>query len=93
MIPIVNLNNNIDRELELENQGMRRTRRWIGDATQAADERWYQARAFRISSSKPKLEQVSQMTKDHTYYQSQRSVLNLLSTLFNIRRQPLGSKN
>ena len=93
MIPIVNLNNNIERELELENQGMRRTRRWIGDATQAADERWYQARAFRVSSSKPKLDQVSQMTNDQTYYQSQRSVLDLISSLFKTRRQPIGSKS
>ena len=93
MIAIVNLNNNIDRELELENEGMRRTRRWIGDATQTGDERWYQARAFQISSSKPQLDQVSQMTKDQTAYQSQRSVLDLLSGLFKTQRQPLGSKS
>ena len=93
MIAIVNLNNNIERELELENQGMSRTRRWIGDATQAGDERWYQARAFRIPSSTPQLNQVSQMTKDQTIYQSQRSVLDLLSGLFKTRRQPIGSKS
>jgi hypothetical protein len=93
MIAIVNLNNNIERELELENQGMSRTRRWIGDATQAGDERWYQARAFRIPSFTPQLDQASQMTKDQTIYQSQRSVLDLLSGLFKTRRQPIGSKS
>lgn len=93
MIQIVNLNNNIDKELKLENQGMRRTRRWISDATQVADERWYQARALRNSSSKPKLDQVSQMKKDQTHYESQSSVLDRLSSLFNTRRQPLRSNS
>ena len=31
MIPIVNLNMMIEKELDLEKQGLRRTKRWIGD--------------------------------------------------------------
>ena len=33
----------LEKELELERHGLRRTRRWIGDANQVTDARWYRA--------------------------------------------------
>ena len=93
MMQIVNLNNNIEKELELERQGMRRTRRWIGDANQAADARWYQARAYRISSSKRNLDEVSRVAKKQPHREAQGSILDRLSGLMNTRRQPAGSKS
>lgn len=40
-----------EKELELERQGFRRTRRWIGDANQVADEGWYRPIVRRIPES------------------------------------------
>jgi hypothetical protein len=37
----------VEKELELESQGMRRTRRFIGDAA-VGDPRWYQTRLNRV---------------------------------------------
>lgn len=63
MNPMVNLNTVIEKELEQERQGFRRTRRWIGDANQATDNRWFRAElrpASQVSSAQAAPRQVSQ---------------------------------
>jgi len=46
MNSMVNMITVLEKELDLENQGMRRTRRYIGDAA-VGDPRWYQRRLNR----------------------------------------------
>lgn len=61
MIQIVNMLNNIEKEVDLERQGMLRIKRFAGNTSQITDDRWYQARAHRIPKSKANLDDVSQM--------------------------------
>jgi hypothetical protein len=94
MIRIVNLNNNIEKELELEHQGLRRTRRWIGDANQVAEDGWYRAKINKISGSSHNLNQVSQVANAKPRWQANSAILKRLSSLFNTsRRQPVSSKS
>ena len=51
MNSIANLNISVERELELERHGFRRTRRWIGDASQVSDPKWYQASARKVAEN------------------------------------------
>jgi hypothetical protein len=92
MILTVNLNNNVEKELEVERQGMRRTRRWMGDTTQDTDIRWYQASAYRLTESKPNLDEFSQMAEDQPPREAFSSILTRFSNLLNSRHQPIGSK-
>ena len=48
MNPIINLNMIVEKELELEKQGLRRTRRWIGDSVQAMDNGWYKTKLNKV---------------------------------------------
>jgi hypothetical protein len=93
MMPMVNLNNNIEKELELEHQGMRRTRRYIGDANSVADVRWYQARAYRIPEYKSNLPENGKVIQTQTRRDVFNSILNRFSTMVNTRRQPVSSKS
>ena len=93
MIPIVNLNNNVEKELEMERQGMNRTRRWIGDATQVTDSRWYQARAYQLTESKHNFDKVSQMAENLPLREAFNSILTRFSNLQSSRRYPIGSKS
>lgn len=45
---ITNLNMMVEKELELEKQGLRRTRRWIGDSVQATDNGWYKSKLNKV---------------------------------------------
>lgn len=53
MHPIINLNMVVEKEIKLERQGFRRTRRYIGDAPALADARWYQTNANRRAENQP----------------------------------------
>jgi hypothetical protein len=92
MIQISDLINDIHKDVELERQGMRRTRRWMGDTTQDTDIRWYQARAYRLTESKPNLDEFSQMVEDQPPRDAFSSILTRFSNLPNSRHQPIGSK-
>ncbi len=50
MNSMVNMITVLEKELELENQGMRRTRRYIGDAA-VGDPRWYQRKLNRAAKT------------------------------------------
>jgi hypothetical protein len=51
MNPMTNTILILEKELELEHQGMRRTRRYIGDAPQVSDPRWYQRQVTPVSEN------------------------------------------
>jgi len=91
MITIVNLNNVVEKELELERQGFRRTRRWIGDASQVTDAKWYQAKVSKVSGATHNLDEVSQVAEIKPRRKVNSSFLARLSNLFSTR-QPISSK-
>lgn len=93
MIPVVNLNNNIAKELEMERDGMRRTRRWVGDAAQVTDNRWYQTSANQRTQAEGSLDQVSQAAQAQPRRQSSGSILSRVSSLFGAGRLPIGSRS
>jgi hypothetical protein len=45
---MVNLNVAVERELELERSGQRRTRRWIGDTPRDADPGWNKVKVSQV---------------------------------------------
>ena len=92
MIPVVNLNNNIAKELEMERGGTRRTRRWIGDAAQVSDNRWYQAKATRRQKPEVSQAEASQVAQGQTRRQPSSPFMARFSSLFGSRRLPIGSK-
>ena len=60
MNSIINMNILMEKELELERQGtLRRTRRWIGDASQVTDDRWYRRKVKRIPQNRSDLDEIS----------------------------------
>ena len=88
MIPMVNLNMAVEKELELECQGkLRRTKRWIGDVS--TESGWYRPRVKRGSGTELIQGEVSRVaeTKSH---QEMHSFLDRLYDLFSIRRQQTG---
>ena len=77
----------IEKELELENQGVPRTRRFIGDDPRVGDDRWYQRRAIRVVELGHDLTEDSQVAVAKT----RRKVYpSILSRLF--RRPRVGPK-
>jgi hypothetical protein len=92
MISIINLNNVVEKELELEHQGFRRTRRWIGDASQVGDERMYQTKLNQVAIYKDKLNKIKRASEIAPSQQLRTSVLERFSKLFSTPRQPASSK-
>ena len=92
MIPVVNLNNNIAKELEMERDGKRRTRRFIGDAAQASDRRWYQAPVTRQTQAAANPAEASQAAEGQPRRQPASAFMARFSSLFGSRRLPIGSK-
>ena len=76
MNPIVNMNIVLEKELELEQQGLRRTRRFIGDASQVVDARWYQAKASQFSGPGRRMEMISPVAENNSLQESFRSILS-----------------
>ena len=92
MISIINLNNIVEKELELERQGFRRTRRWIGDASQVGDERMYQINLDQVAIYKDNLDKIKSRSESTPSRQSRTSFLGRLSNLFAAPRQAASSK-
>jgi hypothetical protein len=88
MNPIVNLNLILEKELELERQGLRRTRRWIGDACQVTDARWYQGEVGPISATNHYLSEVGRVAGTKPRGEARRSILARLLDSPRTRRQP-----
>ena len=77
----------LEKELELERQGFRRTRRWIGDASQVADARWYRGETSQVSKTNHHLGKVSSVAETKSRRKAQRSVLARLLHLPRTGRQ------
>ena len=92
MIPIVNLNNIVYKELELQHQTHRRTHRWMADAHRFTYESWYRKKPIRISVDRNNLDAVNQVVEIKPHREAHSSILTRLSNLLNTRRQPVGSK-
>ena len=88
MNQIINLNMVIEKELEMERQGNRRTRRWIGDASQVADSRWYQARVNRVSKDTYNLGEIGKVEEIKPHQDPRPSIITRLLNLPYTRRQP-----
>ena len=92
MISIINLNNIVEKELELESQGFRRTRRWIGDASQVGDEKLYQTKLNQFAIYKDNLNKIKSKSESTPSRQVRNSFLERLSNLISTPRQPASSK-
>ena len=92
MIPMVNLNNVVDKELELEHQSLRRTRRWLANANQNVYESWYPTKANQVSGFGNNLDKVSRGAANKPRGRVRNSILTHLSNLLNTRRQPVRVK-
>ena len=92
MISIINLNNIVEKELEMEGQGFRRTRRYIGDASQVGDERMYQAKLDQVAIYKNNLNKIKSSSESAPSQQSQTSFLGRLSNLIPAPRQAVRSR-
>lgn len=88
MNPIVNLELVLEKELELERQGFRRTRRWIGDASRDTDPRWYQTKVNQVSKSRHSIGLTNQVVENKSSQGSLRLSLTRFLSLPNYRRQP-----
>jgi hypothetical protein len=91
MNQIVNLEMSLKKEIELESQGFRRTRRWIGDAEGVSDPNWYQAKASKIAETRRPLEDNNQVAETEPRMLPIPSVLNRFFKLPYTRRQPVRS--
>ena len=92
MISIINLNNIVEKELELEGQGFRRTRRYIGDASQVGDERIYQTKIDQVALYKDNLNKIKSGSESTLSQQVRTSFLGRLSNLFPTPRQAARSR-
>ena len=88
MNPMVNMIIVLEKELEMERQGLRRTRRYIGDASQVADPRWYQRDINRAAESKLNLGEVRQVEDSEPCREPFRSRLARLFHLPRLYREP-----
>ena len=89
MLQTINLNNNVERELALEAQGYRRTRRWIGDHQGAEQNGHYQAkRNDRVFSSDYGSE-IAQLKAAKSRQGSQETIFSWIGNLFGSRYQQL----
>ena len=93
MNTLVHLNMTIEKELELERQGMRRTRRLIGDASQVRDFRWYERKTSRLPANNQNRDDLNLLTETRS---PQKEGTPLLSRIFNLastRRKPISIKS
>jgi hypothetical protein len=93
MIPIVNLNNIVDKKLELGHPTHQRTQRWIADANQNIYESWYPTKAYQISRSGNNLDEASRVAQIKPHQEARNSILTRLSNLLITRRQLVSSKS
>ena len=87
MNPNVNMILVLEKELELERQGFRRTRRWIGDVSQVPDAGWYRGKVSQISETNHYLGEVSRVAETKPRREAHRSILARLLHLPRTRRQ------
>ena len=89
---MVNMEIVLEKELELERQGFRRTRRWIGDASQVADPKWYQTKINKVLEIRGNLEETSPLAESKPRQETLRSTLTRFLNLPYTRHQPAKSR-
>ena len=89
MIQMINMYTVLEKELELESQGIRRTRRWIGDDSRVIDGGWYQGKQSLISEHTLDLGEVNRASKFLPGLKTNRSMMGRLLYLLRNRRQPV----
>jgi hypothetical protein len=89
---MVNMEIVLEKELELERQGFRRTRRWIGDASRVADPKWYQTKINKVLEIRGNLEETSPVVESKPRQETLRSTLTRFLNLPPTRHQPAKSK-
>ena len=92
MISIIISNNVVEKELDMDRQGFRRTRRWIGDVSQVGDRKLYQTKLNQVAIYKDKLNKIKNASEVSQSRQARASFLERLSNLFSTPRQPASSK-
>lgn len=92
MNPMVNLNIVLEKELELERQGFRRTRRWIGDASSNTNPNWYEAKASRVPTTRHNVDQIIQLADTKPHREANRSILARIFNLPYTNQQPAKSQ-
>ena len=92
MIPMVNMEIVLEKELELERQGFRRTRRWIGDASRVADSKWYQTKVSQVHEIRANPEETSPIVESKPHQETLRSTLTQFLNQLYTRRQPAKSE-
>ena len=92
MNQIVNFNMVIDKELELELQGFRRTRRYIGDASQVVDNRWYRSKLSPFSEIANTRDEASLVSETQPGWEAYSSLLTRLFSLSGNCHQPASSE-
>lgn len=86
---IVNLNMNVEKELEQEKQGLRRTRRWIGDSVQAMENGWYKPKLNKVEI----LKEINDGLMVDPCQETQSSILTRLLNRVNPFKNPAITKN
>ena len=92
MNQIMNLEIALNKELELERQGFRRTRRWIGDADRVSDPGWYQAKASQVPGTIINLDETGSVEETNPRLQAIRTAFDRFFNLPHTRRQPVRIK-
>ncbi len=89
MNPMVNMIMILERELELEHQGLRRTRRWVGDVSQVTDARWYRGAAGLVSEISEHKGEVSRDVETKPGCEARRRTPARLPRWARTRRKPV----
>lgn len=89
---MVNLNVAVERELELERSGQRRTRRWMGDTPRDADPGWNKVKLSQVRGSVYRQNGSSKIESSSRRSEKQSSFVNRLFQFPIIRRQAVKSE-
>ncbi len=82
----------LEKELELERQGYRRTRRYIGDVNEVTDHRWYQQEISQIAETRHHIADKNQTLQTTPHQKTNGSILNRLFRPSRTRRQPASNE-
>jgi hypothetical protein len=92
MNPTINMIIVLEKELDLEHQGMRRTRRYIGDGNLTTDSSWYQASINQGMEARNAVSDAYQLDESSPYKEARRSILSRLFHRTRTRHQSAYSK-
>ncbi len=88
MIQMVNMVLGLEKELESERQGLRRTRRYIGDVRRVIDPRWYQPKICQVAENMHNLSEGNQVAEAKPCREARHSILKRFLHLPHTPHQP-----